>query len=357
MPVDEARGRRRRGRGRRRAAPGARGRSGAPSPAARSRRTRPRRRRSPAAAGPCGRRRARAGRAAAPSSAPSGRASAPAARAGRRRAASGVSNRSAARKGGTTNAGRRVASWLRVQALLATTALLTALTATWSTTESRRLRCGGRRPSRSIVTTRTRGGSAHAATSRVTRSVLSSTTSARWLSTRSRIVRRSSPSARARRVRSAGARAATGSVRRSGRTPPPAARRPATGARADRPRAGRRTGRRAGGGPCSVRPISAPPSSAVCPRASTLTGGPARDDPLGDRVKAGRPVRGWARQEHAAFEIAVTTSHEARSTGAGRQQVVDRNWKVCSQSVAPGTTITKSTRIDFGTVELDEDCR
>jgi hypothetical protein len=60
-------------------------------------------------------------------------------------------------------------------------------------------------------------------------------------------------------------------------------------------------------------------------------------------------------QDLTDFEIAVTTSHD--STGAGRQQVVDRNWKVCSQSVAPGTTITKGTRIDFGTVKLDEDCR
>jgi hypothetical protein len=28
------------------------------------------------------------------------------------------------------------------------------------------------------------------------------------------------------------------------------------------------------------------------------------------------------------------------ATGAGRQQVLDRNWKVCGQSVAAGETIT-----------------
>lgn len=60
-------------------------------------------------------------------------------------------------------------------------------------------------------------------------------------------------------------------------------------------------------------------------------------------------------QDLTEFAIPVTTSHD--STGAGRQQVRDRNWKVCSQSVPPGTTITKGTRIDFGTVQLDEDCR
>lgn len=60
-------------------------------------------------------------------------------------------------------------------------------------------------------------------------------------------------------------------------------------------------------------------------------------------------------QDLTDFEIAVTTSHD--STGAGRQQVVDRNWKVCSQSVPPDTTITKGSEIDFGAVQLDEDCR
>jgi hypothetical protein len=52
--------------------------------------------------------------------------------------------------------------------------------------------------------------------------------------------------------------------------------------------------------------------------------------------------------------ILVTTSHDA--TGRGRQQVVDSNWKVCSQNIAPGQTITADTRIDFGAVQLDERC-
>jgi beta-lactam-binding protein with PASTA domain len=59
-------------------------------------------------------------------------------------------------------------------------------------------------------------------------------------------------------------------------------------------------------------------------------------------------------QRLTSFGIAVTTSHDA--TGAARQQVSDRNWKVCSQSVAPGETITTSTTIDFGAVKLEEAC-
>jgi PASTA domain len=59
-------------------------------------------------------------------------------------------------------------------------------------------------------------------------------------------------------------------------------------------------------------------------------------------------------QRLTGYGIAVTTSHDA--TGAGRMQVSDRNWKVCSQNIAPGETITSGTRIDFGVVKLDEDC-
>lgn len=54
------------------------------------------------------------------------------------------------------------------------------------------------------------------------------------------------------------------------------------------------------------------------------------------------------------FGIPVTRSHDA--TGAGRGQVLDRNWRVCDQNIAPGATITASTSIDFGAVKLDERC-
>jgi len=59
-------------------------------------------------------------------------------------------------------------------------------------------------------------------------------------------------------------------------------------------------------------------------------------------------------QRLTGYGIAVTSSHDA--TGAGRMQVSDRNWKVCSQNIAPGETITSGTRIDFGVVKLDEGC-
>ncbi len=59
-------------------------------------------------------------------------------------------------------------------------------------------------------------------------------------------------------------------------------------------------------------------------------------------------------QRLTKFGIAVTTSHDA--TGAERQQVLDRNWRVCSQNIPPGATINTSTMIDFGAVKLSESC-
>jgi hypothetical protein len=59
-------------------------------------------------------------------------------------------------------------------------------------------------------------------------------------------------------------------------------------------------------------------------------------------------------QELTGFEIPITTSHDA--TGAGREQLLDRNWKVCSQNIAAGAEISSSSRIDFGAVRTDERC-
>lgn len=47
-------------------------------------------------------------------------------------------------------------------------------------------------------------------------------------------------------------------------------------------------------------------------------------------------------------------SHDA--LGRARMQAFDRNWKVCSQNIKPGTVAATSTELDFGTVKLDETC-
>ncbi|MFE3329976.1 hypothetical protein [Streptomyces sp. NPDC059176] len=60
-----------------------------------------------------------------------------------------------------------------------------------------------------------------------------------------------------------------------------------------------------------------------------------------------------AQDEAQAAGFYGLTSHDA--LGRGRLQALDRNWKVCSQTPAPGTHPT-DTRVDFGAVKLDEDC-
>jgi hypothetical protein len=40
-------------------------------------------------------------------------------------------------------------------------------------------------------------------------------------------------------------------------------------------------------------------------------------------------------------------------TGQARNQLMDRNWQVCTSTPAPGETFTKSTAIDFGVVRID----
>jgi PASTA domain len=51
----------------------------------------------------------------------------------------------------------------------------------------------------------------------------------------------------------------------------------------------------------------------------------------------------------------VTSSIDA--TGQGRHQILDRNWKVCSQSVPAGESFSATTHITLNVVKLSESCR
>ena len=48
------------------------------------------------------------------------------------------------------------------------------------------------------------------------------------------------------------------------------------------------------------------------------------------------------------------TSHD--SLGRARNQILDRDWKVCSQNIKAGKTVSTDTELDFGTAKLDETC-
>jgi hypothetical protein len=51
--------------------------------------------------------------------------------------------------------------------------------------------------------------------------------------------------------------------------------------------------------------------------------------------------------------IYISGSHDLLGS---RHQVLDGNWQVCDQNVAPGVRVTDAMSIDFGVVKVDEAC-
>lgn len=97
---------------------------------------------------------------------------------------------------------------------------------------------------------------------------------------------------------------------------------------------------------------SAPPSSAPTPTA-------AQKAPPSATVSKPVPnfvgqVLQTAQDGAQAQGFFLLSSHD--SLGQNRNQVLDRNWKVCSQSPAAGSKVSTDTKVDFGTVKLDEVC-
>lgn len=52
----------------------------------------------------------------------------------------------------------------------------------------------------------------------------------------------------------------------------------------------------------------------------------------------------------------VFFSHSTDATGAGRHQILDRDWQVCSQNVAPGVQANLDSDISFAVVRTTEKC-
>lgn len=105
-----------------------------------------------------------------------------------------------------------------------------------------------------------------------------------------------------------------------------------------------------GGSTAAPASPAPPPSTGPTSTAAAGTPGWTMPDMVGSNLQDAQD----AIQRLTDYGIAVTYSHD--ETGAGRQQVVDRNWTVCSQNVPPGASITPSTRIDFGAAKTGERC-
>jgi len=112
------------------------------------------------------------------------------------------------------------------------------------------------------------------------------------------------------------------------------------------------------GGPTPPPTPSSAPVTAAAPTAAPKPTASADAGPTSWRMPnlVGRGLQDAQDQIQALTgnRIFLTKSHDA--TGAGRHQILDRDWKVCDQNVRPGATITAETVIDFGAVKLSERC-
>lgn len=124
--------------------------------------------------------------------------------------------------------------------------------------------------------------------------------------------------------------------------------------------------------PASPAPLVNTPAPVVTTPAPVVTNAPPAVAAAPPVVEAAPPVtaeHSWkmpslvgrdlqaaqdAIQELTRDAVSFTTSHDA--TGAGRRQVLDRGWQVCSQNVAPGQSINADSSIDFGVVRQSESC-
>ncbi|MFG2989543.1 PASTA domain-containing protein [Streptomyces sp. NPDC048257] len=116
----------------------------------------------------------------------------------------------------------------------------------------------------------------------------------------------------------------------------------------------------AAGSGTSTSPVPGSPSATTAATLAPATGAPLPP-------KAGKPAAAVATvpdfvgrvlqdaQDGAqAAGFYVLSSHD--SLGKNRNQVLDRNWKVCTQTPAPGAATSTDTKIDFGTVKNEESC-
>lgn len=59
-------------------------------------------------------------------------------------------------------------------------------------------------------------------------------------------------------------------------------------------------------------------------------------------------------QEEAGDFLYISMSEDA--TGEDRMQLIDSNWVVCSQNIAPGAAVTADVNVIFYVVKDDESC-
>ncbi|MFF0065001.1 hypothetical protein ACFYRC_26290 [Streptomyces sp. NPDC005279] len=108
----------------------------------------------------------------------------------------------------------------------------------------------------------------------------------------------------------------------------------------------------------TAKPVEAKPAPTVTETVTAKAAAKPADAKSGDETAKVANFIGMGLQEAQdaaqADGFFLLKSHD--SSGASRLQVFDRNWKVCTQNVAAGKSVSVGTQLDFGSVKLTESC-
>ncbi|MFI5546060.1 hypothetical protein ACIA6E_20060 [Streptomyces sp. NPDC051815] len=109
--------------------------------------------------------------------------------------------------------------------------------------------------------------------------------------------------------------------------------------------------------PATPAPAPAAPSTAPAPVPAPAGSTPAAAPPAATRATVPRAV-GQVLQtaQDQAQAVGFFRLGSTDALGKSRMQVLDRNWKVCSQTPAAGSSATTDTELVFHTVKLEENC-
>ncbi len=101
-------------------------------------------------------------------------------------------------------------------------------------------------------------------------------------------------------------------------------------------------------------PTSSETPAAVTAASTTPTAPSADSFVMPNEVGQGLQAAQDDIQRVSGNPLFFTDSTDA--SGAGRLQILDRDWKVCSQNVAPGARVNQDSDISFAAVKLGEAC-
>ncbi len=70
----------------------------------------------------------------------------------------------------------------------------------------------------------------------------------------------------------------------------------------------------------------------------------------------GRTLQNAQDSIQALTADAIFFTGSVDALGAGRSQILDSNWQVCSQNVSAGAEFSADSKIEFAAVKLTETC-